>query len=123
MKTYHELLDLCFEAKKKGIHAFFNYSPHVNLVSIQVHKDGYESNLPDKTFMIWFNDINAVYERQEAKNYIRGLIAEKTSTCMGCYHFEPKGGNLGYCEIQDHVVSINFGCDERKEDEESKDGN
>ena len=48
---------------------------------------------------------------------------DEPTTCMGCYHFEPKGGNLGYCEIQDHVVSINFGCDERKEDEESKDGN
>lgn len=44
-------------------------------------------------------------------------------SCLGCIYFEPRSGNLGYCRIQDHVVSINFGCDERKEDEESKDGN
>ena len=40
------------------------------------------------------------------------LEAEKDTTCMGCYHFEPKGGNLGYCEIQDHIISIEMGCEE-----------
>ncbi len=32
--------------------------------------------------------------------------------CLGCWYFEPMGGNLGYCEIQDHVVTVNYGCDD-----------
>ena len=35
--------------------------------------------------------------------------------CLGCWYFEPMGGNLGYCEIQDHVVTVNYGCDERED--------
>jgi hypothetical protein len=41
---------------------------------------------------------------------------DEPTTCMGCYHFEPKGGNLGYCEIQDHVISIEMGCDKWEPD-------
>lgn len=36
-------------------------------------------------------------------------------SCLGCWYFEPIGGNLGYCEIQDHVVTVNDGCDERED--------
>ena len=41
-------------------------------------------------------------------------------SCLGCWYFQPIGGNLGSCEIQDHVISIEMGCDkwepDKKED-------
>ena len=32
-------------------------------------------------------------------------------SCLGCWYFEPIGGNLGYCEIQDQM-----GCDKWEPD-------
>lgn len=40
---------------------------------------------------------------------------DEPTTCMDCCHFEPKGG-IGYCEIQDHVISIEMGCDKWEPD-------
>lgn len=36
-------------------------------------------------------------------------------SCLGCWYFEPIGGNLGYCEIQDRIITVNEECSEGEE--------
>ena len=118
MKTYHELLELCFVAREMGIDIFFNYSPHVEWVDIDIHKGKWSEDNPHpyKSFRIFtgegYEDCKCGPKLAlQAINYINKLL-NKPDTCMGCYRFEPKGGNLGYCEIQDHIISIEMGCEE-----------
>ena len=37
-------------------------------------------------------------------------------SCLGCYHFHPRGGNIGYCDLMDYVVTVNNECDDWEED-------
>ncbi len=39
-------------------------------------------------------------------------------SCLGCYHFHPKGEILGYCDLIDHAVTVNGECDEWEEEQE-----
>jgi hypothetical protein len=39
-------------------------------------------------------------------------------SCLGCYHFHPRGGNLGYCDLEERTVTVNDGCDDWEEEQE-----
>lgn len=41
-------------------------------------------------------------------------------SCMGCYHFHPRSGNIGYCGMMDYVVTVNGECDEWVEEQEEE---
>ena len=38
-------------------------------------------------------------------------------SCLGCYHFHPRGGNIGYCDIMDHIVTVNGECEDWEEED------
>lgn len=40
-ERYHELLELCFKAKEKGIDCNFEYQSHVQHIRIYIFKNGY----------------------------------------------------------------------------------
>ena len=77
--------------------------------NIEYYKYKYECTVDG---MLFFCISNHFWDFKKEEN----AEEDEPTTCMGCYHFEPKGGNLGYCEIQDHVISIEMGCDKWEPD-------
>ena len=81
-ERYHELLELCFKAKEKGIDIFFDYSPHVEWVTVQIYKDKWSTKNfePYKIFRIYISEEwadNKEVGRDvalEAIAYINGLL-------------------------------------------------
>ena len=74
------LLSMCMQAKEKGHHVFFDYSPHVNRgeVVVSIHKNGWKKNAdPDKRFMVTINGTVGYMESSfdEAEAYLKGLLA------------------------------------------------
>lgn len=41
-KRIIELFRLCLKAKEVGIDAFFDYSPHVDKITVRVHENGWD---------------------------------------------------------------------------------
>ena len=41
-------------------------------------------------------------------------------SCLNCVNSEAWNGSLGYCEIEGHVVSENYTCDEEEEEVENE---
>ena len=74
------ILSLCMQAKEKGHHVFFNYSPHVDRgeVGVDVHKNGWKEDTdPDKRFMVTIDGTVGYMESSfaEVEAYLKGLIA------------------------------------------------
>jgi len=68
------------QAKEKGHHVFFDYSPHVDRgeVVISVHKNGWKEDIdPDKRFMVTISGEVGYMESSfaEVEAYLKGLIA------------------------------------------------
>lgn len=74
-----EILALCIELKDKGIHAFFNFSPHVTggEVAVTVYTQGWgKDKEPDKSFMVSCNGKVRYREHSadEVITYLKGLL-------------------------------------------------
>ena len=87
------LLSLCLQAKEKGHDCFFDYSPHVNEVGIQIHKGGWTYPVKGEqdewikgsdnlTVQFYFRCVFDEYYSEakvlgiisDAEDYIKGLI-------------------------------------------------
>ena len=74
------ILSMCMQAKEKGHHVFFDYSPHVNRgeVVVSVHKNGWKDDAdPDKRFMVTISGEVGYMESSfaEVEAYLKELIA------------------------------------------------
>ena len=74
------LLSMCMQAKEKGHHAFFNYSPHVDSgeIFVSVYKNGWKEDAdPDKRFMVTIDGTVGYMESSfaEVEAYLKELIA------------------------------------------------
>lgn len=74
------LLSMCMQAKEKGHHVFFDYSPHVDRgeVIVSVHKNGWkEDTYPDKRFVVTINGTVGYMESSfaEVEACLKGLLA------------------------------------------------
>ena len=74
------LLSMCLQAKEKGHHVFFDYSPHVDRgeVVISVHKNGWKKDAdPDERFMVTISGEVGYMESSfaEVEAYLKELIA------------------------------------------------
>ena len=74
------LLSMCMQAKEKGHHAFFNYSPHVDSgeILVCVYKNGWKEDIdPDKRFMVTISGEVGYMESSfaEVEAYLKELIA------------------------------------------------
>jgi hypothetical protein len=85
------LLSLCLQAKEKGHDCFFDYSPHVQSVSIRSYEGGWKQGEVDengevvndyvsKKFYIYvagdnFDKEEADARFEQAEAYLKGLIA------------------------------------------------
>ena len=79
------LLGLCLQAKEKGHDVFFNYSPHVQSVSICSYEGGWKEgeiendkvvvDFVNRRFSLYIDgeEANTILEQAEA--YLKGLIA------------------------------------------------
>lgn len=38
-------------------------------------------------------------------------------SCMGCVYFKQRNEYMGYCEVEDYAVSVNYMCNEREEED------
>lgn len=72
------LLNLCMEAKKKGIDCFFEYAPHTEKVDIRSYEYGWNSSaISDKAFYFYMDGTRGEEEEAiltEAETYLKGLI-------------------------------------------------
>ena len=74
------ILSMCLQAKERGHHAFFDYSPHVDRgqVAISVYKNGWKEDVdPDKRFIVTISG-EVGYGKSsfaEVETYLKGLIA------------------------------------------------
>lgn len=81
-----ELFRLCLTAKSKGIFIWFDYSPHVDAVSIYAFKEGWETTPPDEeaerhfNFNIYLNWEDAEERIAEAEKAINNLIKERSKS-------------------------------------------
>jgi len=80
------LLSLCMQAKEKGHDCFFDYSPHVQCVSICVYRNGWKEgevvddivvrDFTDRKFGFYIEgdtrEVNTIIDM--AEDYIKGLI-------------------------------------------------
>lgn len=77
------LLNLCLTAKELGISIWFDYSPHVDAVSIYAWKEGWETTPPDEeaerhfNFNIYLDWEDAEERIAEAEKAINNLIKER----------------------------------------------
>lgn len=71
----HELLELCFKAKEKGIDIFFDYAPHVEWITVQVYKGKWTKKSPEphKIFRFGTDEKPAVLK---VIAYINELLVE-----------------------------------------------
>ena len=74
------LLAMCLQAKEKGHHVFFSYSPHVDSkeVVVSVHKNGWKKDAdPDKRFIVTISGEIGYMESSfvEVEKYLKGLLA------------------------------------------------
>ncbi|QQO96283.1 hypothetical protein CPT_Minot_080 [Acinetobacter phage Minot] len=55
---HHKILSLCISLSKKGIDAFYSYSPHVDWADVRVYTSGWaQDNDPDLIFSFLWSDI------------------------------------------------------------------
>lgn len=69
---YHELLELAFKAKEKGIDIFFRYSPHVQIIDVEIYKNGWGNSkeTSDKRFTFYLDDEINPESTYEAISYL-----------------------------------------------------
>jgi hypothetical protein len=78
------ILSLCIRAKEKGNDCFFTYSPHINEVSVDIHKGGWVKPLENgdgdyiigsdnKTESFSFN-LSDTDKIIQVEDYLKGLI-------------------------------------------------
>ena len=69
------LFRLCMQAKEKGHHCYYNYSPHVDGITISVFKNGWEhGKKPDKSFVIFMDCFDAQEQISYAEAYLKELV-------------------------------------------------
>ncbi len=74
------LLSMCMQAKEKGHHVFFSYSPHVDSgeILVSVYKNGWEEDAdPDKRFTVTISGEVGYMESSfaEVEAYLKELLA------------------------------------------------
>lgn len=74
------LLSMCMQAKEKGHHVFFDYSPHVDMreITVSVYKNGWKKDIdPDKRFIVTISEEVGYMESSfsEVEKYLKGLLA------------------------------------------------
>ena len=74
------LLSMCMQAKEKGHHVFFGYSPHVDKgeIDIRVYINGWKEDAgPDKRFTVTISGEVGYMESSfaEVEAYLKELIA------------------------------------------------
>ena len=78
---YHELLELCFKAKEKGHDCFFDYSPHIECITVDIYEGKYFPSKKTKKFSFYIDHMK--YTKGygfdvalEAISYLSDLIKE-----------------------------------------------
>lgn len=74
------LFRLCMQAKEKGHHCYYNYSPHVDGITISVFKNGWKyDKKPDKSFVIFMDCFEALEQISCAEAYLKELVSNVCS--------------------------------------------
>ena len=72
-----ELFELCLKAKEYGADCFFDYSPHVDSISVRVYPTGWNGEEPIKSFSLYTDKENAEEIIDECEDYIKNAILNK----------------------------------------------
>lgn len=77
-----QVLSLCIEAKKKGHDCFFDYMPHTEYISVQVHKKGWiKDTIPTINFRVNVKTNEKIFGAtstvEEVIEYLIKLIKEE----------------------------------------------
>jgi len=67
------ILNLCIYAKTKGHDVFFNYSPHVNMVTVDIHLNGWKEEA--KAYKAFYFSLEDAIKIQITEAYLEGLCA------------------------------------------------
>lgn len=59
------LLEICLRLKDYGIDAFFEYEPHVEIVNIKIHENGWKNNAYPDIEARWIS-LNGKYHEGDA---------------------------------------------------------